>query len=104
MVLSFKELKEEFSKRSWYFGQIGIGVGVNTGEVFFGNVGSNQRYDFTVIGNEVNLARRLCSQAKSDEILIAEKSIKEKNGFSSEFVENVSFKGIPSPVNVYRVH
>lgn len=104
IVLSFKELKEEFSKRSWYFGQIGIGIGVNTGEVFFGNVGSKHRYDFTVIGNEVNIARRLCSQAKSDEILIAEKSIKEKNGFSSDFVGNVSFKGVPSPVSVYRVH
>ncbi len=47
----------------------GIGVGVNTGEAFVGNVGTASRMDFTALGHTVNLAARLCGLAGSGEIL-----------------------------------
>ncbi len=57
-----------------------IGVGLNTGTVTAGNIGSAKRYDYTAIGDAVNLASRLCANAAGGQILVSESTYTQLNG------------------------
>ena len=83
---------------------LAVGIGINFGEVFAGNIGSNRRLEYTVIGDAVNTASRLCSSAGGNEILISEPFYRAlKNPPKVEELEPIQVKGKTKKVPVYRV-
>jgi adenylate cyclase len=81
-----------------------MGVGVNTGPVTAGNIGSAKRMDYTVIGDAVNLASRLCASAAGGQILVSESSYLELNGsIPAKRLEPIRVKGKDTPVELYEI-
>lgn len=81
-----------------------IRVGINTGDVVAGNIGSPGRMDYTVIGDNVNLASRLESNAKPMTVLISESTyLKIKDMVTANSREPIMVKGKSKPVQTYEV-
>ncbi len=84
--------------------ELQVGIGLSFGEVFAGNIGSEQRLEFTVIGDTVTVANRLCSAAGPGEMLVSEEFRRAlKQPPALEQCPPMELKNKSQPVTVYRV-
>jgi adenylate cyclase len=84
---------------------IEVGIGLASGECVAGAVGARRRMEFTVIGDAVNLASRLCDRAKAGEVICDEETLRRAHAQSdSEPLPAVQVKGKEKPVPVFRLH
>jgi adenylate cyclase len=81
-----------------------VGIGLDSGEVILGLVGSEKRADFTAIGDHVNTAARLCAAARPGMVLVTESVYAPLRGrVSARGPANLKVKGKAEPLKVYQV-
>ena len=101
MLSTLKALQPHFKGRGWP--EIHVGVGINTGRVSVGNMGSEVRVAYTVMGDEVNLASRLEGITKQYgvDIIVGENTRNAVPDFIYRELDHVRVKGKDKPVAIY---
>ena len=104
-----EELNEEFKKQGLELPPINVGTGVNTGTCIVGNMGSETRFDYSVIGDAVNLAARLEATAGRNDykewpiILSEDTMVLCKYPYNFKSIGDILVKGKSEPVKIYAV-
>jgi class 3 adenylate cyclase len=99
MLTRVEELRDTWMRSDE---ELSIGVGISTGYVTVGNIGSSTRTDYTVVGNHVNVAARLATAAEPGQVLVAERTlaaVQERVDWIP--VEDLVMKGVQRPVKVF---
>jgi class 3 adenylate cyclase len=83
---------------------LGIGIGIATGTAVAGCIGAENRADYTVVGEHVNLAARLCSSAAAGEIIADAATLALlPTTFQTQPLHPLKLKGFAEPVAAFRV-
>jgi len=86
--------------------ELGVGIGINTGDAVVGNMGSDQRFDYTVLGDSVNLAARLEAQTKEYGVffMFTEHTLKQiPKPNNLVMLDKIAVKGQTAPVTIYTI-
>ena len=106
MAVEMRDVVAELCQKWRHYGpELGFGIGIARGYATLGPIGFEGRFDYSAIGTVVNLAARLCAEAKSGQILVDSKvhSAMEEHA-EIEAVGELTLKGIPRPVEAYNIH
>jgi PAS domain S-box-containing protein len=102
MQLAMQQVNQQI--QAWGFTPLEMGIGVNTGEVVVGNIGSEKRTKYGVVGNEVNLTYRIESYSTGGQILISEATLKKISHLVKvQSEKTVKPKGVTHPIHIYEV-
>src|SRR6478735_298373 len=97
------ELNRDAAAREWP--ELRVGIGINTGNAIAGNIGYPRRLDYTVVGDAVNTAQRLMTNAAGGQILISESTARKMGKtFDLERLPELKVKGRSEAVPVFRVN
>lgn len=97
-----RELKKQWEAEGWF--PVKIRIGINTGMVVVGNMGSPRRLSYTALGSNVNLAQRLEANAPVEGIMISQRTYElVKDHVATRPLEPVTVKGLDEPVKVWEV-
>lgn len=103
-IKSKYQLLAESIQKEYGF-SVNVGIGINSGFAVIGNIGSHDRLDYTAIGDTVNLAARLESNAKPGQILISRNTFTRiRDRFSCTELQPISVKGKKDAVEIYEVN
>ena len=104
MEVELKKLNKELKADGLM--ELGVGIGINTGDAVVGNMGSNQRFDYTVLGDSVNLAARLEAQTKEYGVffMFTEHTLKQiSTPENLTMLDKIAVKGQTDPVTIYTI-
>ena len=104
MIERLTVLKSDWSRRG--LPDLNIGIGINSGAMIVGNMGSSSRFNYTVIGDNVNLASRLEGLNKQYQagIIISQFTYERaKDDFACEYLDKVNVKGKETAVEIYKL-
>jgi len=96
-------LREDWTSR--YRESFQIGIGITTGWVTVGDIGSPARSDYTVLGNEVNLASRLSDRATAGQILVTEATLEMvRDLVAATPLDKVELKGVSRDIRIFEIN
>ena len=110
MVGRLQQLNDELTAESAAQGgppmRLNVGVGVNTGDCVVGNMGSQQRFDYSVLGDAVNLASRLEGQSKNYgiTIVVGSETREKAAGYAFLELDLIAVKGKKEAVRIFTLH
>jgi adenylate cyclase len=102
MQLAMKSVNEKIEQMG--LTPLEMGIGINTAEVIVGNIGSEKRTKYGIIGSQVNLTYRIESYTLGGQIFVSESTIKEAGSIVTVIDEmEVQAKGVKQPIKIYEV-
>ena len=105
LALDMRERVNELAKQWARVGHVlGFGIGIASGYATLGQVGFEHRREYTAIGGVINLASRLCGEAKAGQIVISQRAFSAvEQSVGASHIGQLSLKGFNRPIDAYEV-